>query len=176
MKVISFITGLGVGAAMALLFAPRSGEDTREMLSDSAEQGRKMRASERGIFTPRPRRPSTEGGKSWTAGAMLSNGVGISSTGAKISSTVARTRLNTHRRLRNGIRTQLPRPRRAPRRRIRTSPKGNLRCKDFQAPYPLRPVGQPAELASIYVQLKTGLLASLGCPVPSSGWTGAQRI
>lgn len=41
MKVISFITGLGVGAAVALLFAPRSGEETREQISDGAEQGRR---------------------------------------------------------------------------------------------------------------------------------------
>jgi gas vesicle protein len=41
MKVISFITGLGVGAAVALLFAPRSGEETREQISDSAQQGRR---------------------------------------------------------------------------------------------------------------------------------------
>lgn len=41
MKIISFITGLGVGAAVALLFAPHSGEETREQISDSAQQGRR---------------------------------------------------------------------------------------------------------------------------------------
>ena len=39
MKLISFVTGLGVGAAVALLFAPRRGDETREMLGLRA-QGR----------------------------------------------------------------------------------------------------------------------------------------
>lgn len=41
MKIISFVTGLGVGAAVAMLFTPRSGEDMREMLSEKAEDGRR---------------------------------------------------------------------------------------------------------------------------------------
>lgn len=51
MKVASFVTGLGVGAALAMLFAPRSGEDTREILSEKAAEGgryAKERAGELG--------------------------------------------------------------------------------------------------------------------------------
>ena len=41
MKITSFITGLGVGAAVAMLFAPRSGEETREVLFEKAKDGRR---------------------------------------------------------------------------------------------------------------------------------------
>lgn len=35
--VVVFLAGLGVGAALALLFAPQSGEDTREWIGDTVE-------------------------------------------------------------------------------------------------------------------------------------------
>lgn len=35
-----FLAGLGVGAALALLFAPKSGEETREYLAQKAGEGR----------------------------------------------------------------------------------------------------------------------------------------
>ena len=41
MKIISFVTGLGVGAAVAMLLTPRSGEEMREMMSEKAEDGRR---------------------------------------------------------------------------------------------------------------------------------------
>ena len=41
MKASSFIVGMGVGAAVALLFAPRSGDETREIISDKVEEGRR---------------------------------------------------------------------------------------------------------------------------------------
>lgn len=34
-----FLAGLGLGAVIALLFAPRSGEETREYLRERAEEG-----------------------------------------------------------------------------------------------------------------------------------------
>jgi len=33
-----FLTGLGIGAGLAVLFAPRSGEETREWIADTAER------------------------------------------------------------------------------------------------------------------------------------------
>ena len=34
-----FLAGLGLGAVVALLFAPRSGEETRQYLRERAEEG-----------------------------------------------------------------------------------------------------------------------------------------
>jgi gas vesicle protein len=39
---LAFLAGLGVGAAIALLSAPRSGEETREWIADKAERKFKM--------------------------------------------------------------------------------------------------------------------------------------
>lgn len=35
-----FLAGLGIGAVVALLFAPRTGEETREFIVQKAEEGR----------------------------------------------------------------------------------------------------------------------------------------
>ena len=39
-KFTFFLAGLGIGALLALLFAPRSGEETRELLGRKADEGR----------------------------------------------------------------------------------------------------------------------------------------
>ena len=39
-KVTYFLVGLGVGALVGILFAPKSGEETREFLSKKADDGR----------------------------------------------------------------------------------------------------------------------------------------
>ena len=39
-KITYFLVGLGVGALVGILFAPKSGEDTREYLSKKADEGR----------------------------------------------------------------------------------------------------------------------------------------
>jgi|SRR5579871_197104 len=39
-KVSYFIVGLGVGALLGILFAPKSGEETREFLANKADEGR----------------------------------------------------------------------------------------------------------------------------------------
>src|SRR6267142_4018914 len=35
---LAFLTGLGIGAGLAALFAPRSGEETREWIADAVER------------------------------------------------------------------------------------------------------------------------------------------
>jgi len=39
-KVTYFLDGLGVGALVGILFAPKSGEDTREFLAKKADEGK----------------------------------------------------------------------------------------------------------------------------------------
>jgi gas vesicle protein len=39
-KFVYFLTGLGIGALIGILFAPQSGERTREILAERAEEGR----------------------------------------------------------------------------------------------------------------------------------------
>ena len=39
-KVSYFMVGLGIGALIGILFAPKSGEETREYLSKKADEGR----------------------------------------------------------------------------------------------------------------------------------------
>ena len=34
----TFLTGIGIGAVLAALFTPRSGEETREWIADTADQ------------------------------------------------------------------------------------------------------------------------------------------
>lgn len=45
----AFLAGLGIGAVIALLFAPRSGQETRDMIAQKAGEGRdfvKVKAEE----------------------------------------------------------------------------------------------------------------------------------
>ena len=39
-KVAFFLAGMGIGAVLALLFAPKSGKETRDFLTQKAEEGR----------------------------------------------------------------------------------------------------------------------------------------
>jgi gas vesicle protein len=39
-KVTYFLVGMGIGALVGLLFAPKSGEETRKFLADKADEGR----------------------------------------------------------------------------------------------------------------------------------------
>jgi gas vesicle protein len=41
-KVTYFLVGLGVGALVGVLFAPKSGEETRDYLSKKADEGREF--------------------------------------------------------------------------------------------------------------------------------------
>jgi len=38
--ILWFLAGLGIGAALGILYAPRTGEETRQQILDAAEQGR----------------------------------------------------------------------------------------------------------------------------------------
>jgi gas vesicle protein len=39
-KISFFLVGLGIGALVGILFAPKSGEETREYLTSKADEGR----------------------------------------------------------------------------------------------------------------------------------------
>jgi len=39
-KISYFLVGLGIGALVGILFAPKSGEETREYLTQKAEEGK----------------------------------------------------------------------------------------------------------------------------------------
>ena len=39
-KVSFFVAGLGIGAAVALIFAPQSGEETRKQIANKAQEGK----------------------------------------------------------------------------------------------------------------------------------------
>ena len=42
MKIAAFLTGVGIGTAVGILIAQQSGEDTRQKISDTVEQGKKF--------------------------------------------------------------------------------------------------------------------------------------
>jgi len=44
-RIAYFLAGFGIGAAVALLFAPLSGEETRKLIADKAEEGKDYVAS-----------------------------------------------------------------------------------------------------------------------------------
>lgn len=62
-KVAIFFAGLGAGAAIALLFAPRSGEETRELLSKRAERGRNYLEARGREFQKQTRRVAEKAAK-----------------------------------------------------------------------------------------------------------------
>ena len=39
-KISYFLVGIGIGALIGILFAPKSGEETRELLTQKAEEGK----------------------------------------------------------------------------------------------------------------------------------------
>jgi gas vesicle protein len=39
-KILFFVAGAGIGAALALLFAPKTGKETRDMIARTANDGR----------------------------------------------------------------------------------------------------------------------------------------
>jgi gas vesicle protein len=59
-----FVAGAGMGAAVALLFAPRTGRDTRKMLARRAEDGMDF-VAETGKDLLRHAEDAVERGKGW---------------------------------------------------------------------------------------------------------------
>lgn len=47
-RISYFLLGLGVGVAVGILFAPKSGEETREMIKSKAEEGKEFLARRSG--------------------------------------------------------------------------------------------------------------------------------
>lgn len=56
-----FLAGLGIGAAIGMLFAPRAGEETREYLRDRAEKGRDYLKENSGEWRERAREAGEKG-------------------------------------------------------------------------------------------------------------------
>lgn len=62
-KISFFLVGLGIGAAIGVLFAPRSGEETRDLITQKAGEGREFlneRASEGKEYAARKARELRE--------------------------------------------------------------------------------------------------------------------
>ena len=62
-KISFFLVGLGIGAAVGVLFAPRSGEETRDLITQKAGEGREFlneRASEGKEYATRKARELRE--------------------------------------------------------------------------------------------------------------------
>ncbi|MGH9354167.1 MAG: YtxH domain-containing protein [Terriglobia bacterium] len=60
-RFVFFLAGLGIGAVVALLFAPQSGEETREMLNQRVEQGKEYVNEQRKAVRRRAEDLMTEG-------------------------------------------------------------------------------------------------------------------
>jgi gas vesicle protein len=45
-KVVYFLTGVGIGALIGILFAPKSGRETRDYIAQRAEEGREYLSRE----------------------------------------------------------------------------------------------------------------------------------
>ena len=54
-KVSFFLVGLGIGALIGILFAPKSGEETREFLSQKADEGREYAQRKRANCASAPK-------------------------------------------------------------------------------------------------------------------------
>lgn len=56
-----FLAGLGIGAVIALLFAPQTGDETREMISQRVDQGKEYVNEQRKAVRRRAEDLVTEG-------------------------------------------------------------------------------------------------------------------
>jgi len=78
-----FLTGLGIGAGLAALFAPRSGEETREWIADTAERKFKMlrRAGQRSF---RQLQDAVAEGEEKVTGVLRNGKKALESVGVKL--------------------------------------------------------------------------------------------
>lgn len=78
-----FVGGIGIGAIAALLWAPQSGEETREMISRKAEEGKEYVAARKVEMRRRAEDIATEGRRKLEdlkeQGKDLASRVGLSS-------------------------------------------------------------------------------------------------
>lgn len=78
-----FVGGIGIGAIAALLWAPQSGEETREMISRKAEEGKDYVAARKVEVRRRAEDLATEGRRKLEdlkeQGKDLASRVGLSS-------------------------------------------------------------------------------------------------
>ena len=78
-----FLTGLGIGAGLAVLFAPRSGEETREWIADKA--GRKFKMLRRvGRRSFRQLQDAVAEGEEKVAGVFRNGKKALESVAAKL--------------------------------------------------------------------------------------------
>ena len=70
-KMVYFLGGLGIGAILALLFAPQSGKQTRDMIVQKAEEGKDY-VTTKGREVVRQAEGMVEKGKEALAGALES--------------------------------------------------------------------------------------------------------
>ena len=70
-KMVYFLGGLGIGAILALLFAPQSGKQTRDMIVQRAEEGKDY-VTTKGREVVRQAEGMVEKGKEALAGALES--------------------------------------------------------------------------------------------------------
>ena len=79
-----FLTGLGIGAGLAALFTPRSGEETREWIADTAERKFKVlrRASRRSL---RQLQDAVAEGEEKVAGVLRNGKKALESVTAKLN-------------------------------------------------------------------------------------------
>lgn len=65
-KFTFFLAGVGIGAVVALLFAPKSGKETRKYIADKADEGKEYLAA-KGKEAREQAEELVEKGKEWAA-------------------------------------------------------------------------------------------------------------
>lgn len=80
---LAFLAGLGIGAGLAALLAPRSGEETREWIADTAKREFKV-LRRRGRRSLRQLQDAVAKGEEKVADVLRSGKEALESVGAKL--------------------------------------------------------------------------------------------